>query len=1247
MANVLTKLIVLFVGLFVLLDAGMGAAQTAAGIEVRVLSSRPDMVSGGNALVEVIVPAGGAGRPAVTADGRDVSAAFQATDRPNVFRGLVERLAVGRNIVTATAGSARGELALINHPIEGPITSGPHRAPHVCTTEENGLGKPLDADCSAPSKVEYFYRTRGFPSGEFKPLPDRMVLPNDAAETTRDGRRVPYVVRVESGVINRAVYRIAILDDPRTAPTPWKPGPAWNGRLVYSFGGGCGAAYNQGRNTPETVLNDLFLSRGFANVTSTANVLGQFCNDALSGETAMMIKEYFTERYGLPVWTVGSGGSGGAMQQHLIAQNFPGVLDGLMPTRAFADTMGVWVSFSDCRLMAKYFADASGWTLEQRQTVEGFSPGTCRGAENYMGTLVASNVRVCNIAPELVYDPVKNPKGARCTYWDSNVNTFGRDPVTGAARRTSDNVGVQYGLAALNGGKITTTQFLDLNARIGGYDNDGTIRGERSVADPEALRLAYAAGRINTGGGSLGSIPIISFRAYLDDVGDVHDRYRDFQMRARIQKAHARSDNYVSWLSANGPILAVQEALALDTMSQWLDALVRDTSSDPAIVKVVRAKPARAVDACWDRDATRIDEPFSDTPSNRCNALFPYHTNPRIAAGAPLVDDALKCATTPLNRADYKVTFTDAEWRQVTALFPNGVCDWSKPGIGYRTVAGTYQRLPPPAATSTRDSTAGTQGRSPDQACAALGGMRVTADRIGLPTRGATVTTARLVAATAEVRAQPAPGNPSGVTMARPEYCEVNGEILPVDATAPPIRFQVNLPTNWNGKAIHQGGGGYDGVLVTALGSFPRAPDTTPYSIARGYATFGSDGGHEGNNASFALNGEALLNFAYGHLKKTRDVALTLIDARYGTRPTRTYFIGQSGGGRQGMMVAQRFPQDYDGVIVTAPAIKYANLMLRFNDVATALARPGAFLGPEQIKAFDAAVRAQCDTNDGIADGIVGDYLACNFDRAVLRCHAGEASASPCFSDAQLEALATVYRERVWKDDDGHVIMRYPRFLVAGGESHPGNMAAWITGKAPLPRPQPAGQAMNMQQLGLGVAAFYGNSGVRYLIAKDGSFDTFAFDPRPYAQQVVETVKLLASDDPNLRAFHDRGGKLIVLHNTADLAVTPVATIEYYDEVVKTLGASTAQQFVRLYIVPGGDHGGANAPSKADLLGMLERWVENGRAPGGDVVAEEYGPERKVIRSKPLCPYPTFARYAGQGDPNTATSYRCVPITRR
>ena len=402
------------------------------------------------------------------------------------------------------------------------------------------------------------------------------------------------------------------------------------------------------------------------------------------------------------------------------------------------------------------------------------------------------------------------------------------------------------------------------------------------------------------------------------------------------------------------------------------------------------------------------------------------------------------------------------------------------------------------------------------EACTALASTAIPAGMIGLPTKGATVKTARLVAATAQTRTAPTAFNPSGVTLARPEYCEVKGEIASVDPMAPVIHFQVNLPSEWNGKALHQGGGGYDGTLVTATGALPRAPDTAPYPLTRGYVTFGSDGGHEGNDASFATNQEALTNFAYAQLKKTRDVAMALVMTRYHRVPAKMYFVGQSEGGREGLTVAQRFPQDYDGVVVTAPAINFVNLMLRFSDVATALARPGGFLNTAQIQAFADSVLARCDMNDGVKDGIIGNYLGCDPDPAALRC--GAAANDSCLTDPQIATLRAVYSPKEWKDSAGKVISSYPRFLVGGGEAQPSNMPTWIAGRAPMPHPQPAGKAFNPQQLGLGIAATYGNSAVRYLIVNDPAFDTFAFAPASYARQTAEAIKLLASNDPNLSA---------------------------------------------------------------------------------------------------------------------------------
>jgi hypothetical protein len=297
-----------------------------------------------------------------------------------------------------------------------------------------------------------------------------------------------------------------------------------------------------------------------------------------------------------------------------------------------------------------------------------------------------------------VYHPTKNPKGARCTLWDTNVNSFGRDPETGFARRSYDNVGIQYGLEALNDGVITKAQFLDLNEHVGGFDNDGHPRpAQRTEADLDAVRLAYATGRVNSGAGGLGSLPILQYRSYNDPRGDIHDRFRDFSIRDRIRRTFGRTDNQVIWIygaaNAAGAPVATQ---ALETMTRWLDALVKDTSSAPAIDKVVRAKPADAVDGCWDDKGQRINELASFNGEGRCNQLYPNHTNPRLMAGAPLSDDVLKCELKPIAAGDYKLPFTGEEMTRLRAIFPNGVCDYSKPGVNKVPLAGTYLRLPLP-----------------------------------------------------------------------------------------------------------------------------------------------------------------------------------------------------------------------------------------------------------------------------------------------------------------------------------------------------------------------------------------------------------------------------------------------------------------------------------------------------------------------------------------------------------------------
>ena len=667
----------------VVVGASWQRVESRAAFEIRTLSSRADLVSGGDTLLAVKVPAGTTrDQLAVTVNGKDVVARLNLDAASGEYRGVIDGLAVGANRVIATIKSPRNEasLTVTNHPITGPILSGPHLTPFECSTEASGLGPALDANCSAPRKTWHLYRSS---DNTFKMLTDPAgPHPADlATTTTTDGKTVPYIIRVDSGTINRAIYQFAMLDD----------AAGWNRKVVVSFGGSSGTQYIQGVMAPPPgggVLNHQALSKGFGYLISSELVNGRRGNGILQGETLMMIKEYLIERYGVPKFFIGSGGSGGAIQQLVITQMYPGLLDGLMPSLTFPDSS---LHTIDSILLTNLWPklDKGVWTQEKITAVEGFTPGTARAWNAAYGRLgVPTNAGGCALADKtLIFDPVANPKGARCTTQDIRVNFYGRDPNTGWARRPTDNVGLQYGLAALNGGAITVDEFLEVNEKVGGTDIDGRVVPQRTEGDPIALKGMYESGLKASYNAALGNVPILMSRGYLDNRGDIHDRQRDFVVRARLERANGRSDNSVIWIASNtSPISA-----SLDTMNRWLDAM----TADPAplsIDKVVKHKPAEAVDTCWDSSGAKIVEPASFGAQNKCNALFPVHSEPRLVAGAPLTNDVMKCQLKPVNFSDYKAAFSDAQKARMKAVFSTGVCDFSKPGVAQVPIKGTYQK---------------------------------------------------------------------------------------------------------------------------------------------------------------------------------------------------------------------------------------------------------------------------------------------------------------------------------------------------------------------------------------------------------------------------------------------------------------------------------------------------------------------------------------------------------------------------
>ena len=578
----------------------------------------------------------------------------------------------------------------MNHPITGPLFSGPQQQPFFCETTAFGLGSATDAACSAPTQVTYQYRST---ANTFKPLADPTTRPADLAQTTVDGRTVDYIVRLERGTIDRAVYEIASLYDAAAPPSPVASEPGWNGRLVYTFGGGCNVGYHQGNSTGG-VVSDLFLARGYAVASSSLNVLDNNCSDVISAEAALMVKEHFIETYGPVRYTIGWGGSGGAIQQHLIGNNYPGILDGIVPSASFPDATTL-NTVSDCRLLFTYFGSAAGvaagWTAAQRSAASGFSTfGSCQNWH----LAFASRTNALEACPSAVpvsarYNPTTNPTGIRCTSVEQIANQLGRNPANGFVWRPLDNIGVQYGLTALKSGAISPEQFVSLNEKAGGYDVIGQVVPQRTVADPIGLTRAYQTGRVNNAGLGLASTPIIDLRQYTDPASDIHTRFWSFVVRQRLLAANGTAANH-AMLVSNGAGAGAATLEALTQMDAWLAAISADDAPGTAAERTIRNRPAGLTDACWTSATTVFHETFTYQGSGMCDTLFPSFGDTRTAAGGPLAEDVQKCALAPIDWASYGVTFTSAQQARLEATFPSGVCDWTKPGVEQQPPLGSW-----------------------------------------------------------------------------------------------------------------------------------------------------------------------------------------------------------------------------------------------------------------------------------------------------------------------------------------------------------------------------------------------------------------------------------------------------------------------------------------------------------------------------------------------------------------------------
>jgi hypothetical protein len=691
----------------VLACLAVAAAQNPASgpITIKALSTDPALVTGGDVLLRIAAPRGAPMHASIA--GRDVTGAF-SRGADGAFVGLVTGLANGPQVLevrTSPAGRVEASLEIVNYPITGPVISGPWQTPFQCQTADfvlpdgSTLGPPLDANCSVKTVVQHVYRSTSDPK-MLKPLPAGALPADLATTTTTDGRRVNFIVRVETGSMNRGIYQNAVLHDPtaEAPPTPFTPPKAWNRRLIAQHGSGCpGGWYIQGGRMGVNILDHPQLAQGYALFINTLNHPTNSCNAFLAGETTMMGKEHVIETFGVPLYTISTGGSGGAYTSLQVADAFPGLIDGVSIRATFPDALSIALAGLDAHLLLHYFtaANPSGFTEEQQVAVSGYAglKAFVDAANQAQRTDPVPNradapgyqsARWNAAVPEAKrYHPAANPKGARPTVFDAARNIYGVDPATGFARRPFDNVGVQYGLNALNAGAITVAQFLDLNARIGGVDHDSNYVLARTIGDAGAIARAYQAGLTLGGGGGLASIPIFD-NATSNEAGGYHYGWFHFALRERLREANGSADNMVMWRSTSA-----DAAQAL--FDAWVQAYTSDASADPQRVKVLRAKPKAGLDGCYDRSTPPvfIAEPlvFSSKPVSRCSALYPVYSNTRREAGGPLAANVLKCQLKPVDARDYTPALSPSDLARLKTIFPAGVCDWSRPGVNQVPVA--------------------------------------------------------------------------------------------------------------------------------------------------------------------------------------------------------------------------------------------------------------------------------------------------------------------------------------------------------------------------------------------------------------------------------------------------------------------------------------------------------------------------------------------------------------------------------
>ena len=693
--------------------AGPAVATAVTGAPaISVVSTRADLVAGPEVLTSVSLPAGtDPGGVRVTLDGRDVTAEFAL--RPDGrYEGLLGGLSVGDDTVTATMpGGAVTTATIVDHPAGGPLFAGPQVLPWLC---QNGSKDPT---CAAPATFTYQYKSSV--TGLLEPY-DPSAPPKDVATTTtQNGTTVPFVVRTETGYQDRDQFQISVLFQPGRPWAAWAPQPQFVHKLLVTHGASCGADH-QSSTAPSTTSDTAgvpggpgagsspltALGLGYAVMSTALDNAGHDCDLVTEAESLVMAKQHLVDHYGTLEFTIGTGCSGGSLVQQQVANAYPGVYQGILPQCSFPDAWSTGQQLADYQLTRDYFENPSSWgsgvvwTPVQIAAVQGH-PDYANSVELstlYWPTLADPAYACAGVSASQRWSP-SNPTGVRCDLEDYMKNVFGpyqgSDPY-GYAGIPLDNVGVEYGLSALQQGLITPAQFVDLNEKIGGFDDNFGRTAARFAAQEPALTYDYRSGAVNETN-HLTDVAIIDLRG--PDAGTFHDAYRSWAVRARLEQQEGGfPKNDVMWFGETpligDPRYTTEGLLAMD---RWLSAVDGDHRQVPLARKIADDRPADVHDQC--SDVPGVDQVALPGVGPVCElplAQTRFGT-PRTVAGEGIATDVEKCRLVPLRQsAFYPVAFTAAEWGVLEKAFPSGVCDFSAPGVDQAGAVAwlTYQRDP-------------------------------------------------------------------------------------------------------------------------------------------------------------------------------------------------------------------------------------------------------------------------------------------------------------------------------------------------------------------------------------------------------------------------------------------------------------------------------------------------------------------------------------------------------------------------